>query len=206
MTDAIPPSQRRLRDARAAGLRPRSGLVSLAVVALLAAVAVTWVGPRAVAWIGSALEHAIAGGRVTPPDTGRFGALLVGLIACGVVLAVLVVARRPPERSLGVSPSLGEAPAWLTMISCIVAIMLLVAWMRPVIAAAARGVDVGEVAIAWHVWSTWIVRGLLALACVAAGLGVVERLVGARRLWLGLHLTRAEARERARASGERRRS
>ena len=82
---------------------------------------------------------------------------------------------------------------------------MLGAWLRPVVAAAARGVDVIDVAAAWQLWSTWIVRGLLALACVAAGLGTIERLVAARRLWLDLHLTREQAREQARASGERRR-
>src|SRR5690242_17581340 len=61
VSDMIPPSQRRLRDARAAGLRPRSPLWSLAVVASLGAMLLGWLGPRAVGWLGVALEHAVAG-------------------------------------------------------------------------------------------------------------------------------------------------
>jgi hypothetical protein len=83
--------------------------------------------------------------------------------------------------------------------------VLLGAVLRPVVAAAARGVDVADVSGAWRLWSSWLGRGLLSLAAVAALLGVIERLVSARVLWQGLHLTRAQARERARASGERRR-
>jgi hypothetical protein len=205
VTARIAPSQRRLRDARAAGLRPRSSLLSLAGLAMSAALAIAWLGPRAIGWFATALELALAGGHVPPPDTGMFGAVLLGLLACGTVVAVLVVGRRPTPRSLGVSSALGEVPPWLTVLSSIAAIVLLGAWLRPVVAAAARGVDVGDVATAWRLWSTWIGRGLLALACVAVGLGLLERFIAGRRLWLGLHLTRAEARERARASGERRR-
>ncbi len=205
MPDLIAPSQRRLRDARAAGLRPRSPLLSLAGLAVIGAMAVAWLGTRPIWWLGAALEHAFAGRDLPLPDAQAFGGMLLALLAIGTVLAVVLLGPRPTPRSLGVSPALGGVPTWLTMLSCLAAIALLGASLRPVVAAAARGVDVGDIAVAWKLWTTWIVRGLLALACVAALLGVVERLVSARRLWLGLHLTRDQARDRARASGERRR-
>lgn len=205
MSDLIAPSQRRLRDARAAGLRPRSPLWSLATVALLGAMGLAWIGPRAIGWLAAALERAFAGGDLPSPDAATCSAWLLGLLACGTAVAVVVAGRRSTPRSLGVSPALGEVPAWLSVLTSVAAVAVLGAWLRPVIAAAARGTDVADVTAAWQLWSTWIVRALLTLACVAVVLGVFERLVAARRLWLGLHLTRAQAREQARASGERRR-
>ncbi|WP_106395186.1 hypothetical protein [Enhygromyxa salina] len=86
------------------------------------------------------------------------------------------------------------------------ALVLVAGGLLPALAGAARSVDaeLGGGASLWVVWAGWIGRGLLTLALVAALVGVIERLVSARRLWQGLHLTRAQARERARASGDRR--
>jgi hypothetical protein len=182
-------------------------MLGLAVVALLGAGLLAWLGARAPAWLGRSLERAFVGAEPIPPspDATLFTMLLLGLLGSCAAITVIVAGRRPSPRSLGVSPTLGEIPPWLTLASCIVAIVLLGAWLRPVLAAAARGVDVAGVSGAWLLWSTWLGRGLLGLAVVATVLGVIERLISARSLWQGLHLTRAQASERARASGERRR-
>jgi hypothetical protein len=203
--DMLPPNQGRLRDARAAGLRPRSSMLSLAAVALLGTGLLAWLGARTPGWLAASLERAFVGVEPPTPDATLCTMLLLGLLGSCALVAVIAAGRRPSPRSLGVSPTLGEIPPWLTLASCIVAIVLLGAWLRPVIAAAARGVDVAGVAGAWLLWSTWLGRGLLGLAVVATVLGVIERLISARSLWQGLHLTRAQASERARASGERRR-
>jgi hypothetical protein len=205
VSDLVPPNQGRLRDARVAGLRPRSPMLGLAVVAMLGAATLAWLGARAPAWLAAALERAFVGAEPGLPDSSLFAILLLGLLGSCAVAAVMLAGRRQTPRSLGVSPMLGEIPPWLTLTSCIVAIVLLGAWLRPVVAAAARGVDVSGVDGAWLLWSTWLGRGLVSLAAVAAGIGVIERLASARLVWQGLHLTRAQARERARASGERRR-
>jgi hypothetical protein len=205
VSEMVPPNQGRLRDARAAGLRPRAPMLSLAIVALLGTGTLAWLGARAPEWLAAALERAFVGASPAAPDASLCATLLLGLLGtCAAVLAI-VSSRRPTPRSLGVSPTLGEIPPWLTFVSCLVGLALLAAWLRPVVAAAARGVDVGGVDGTWRLWSTWLGRGLLSVAVVAAGLGVIERLISARLIWQGLHLTRAQARERARASGERRR-
>lgn len=182
-------------------------MLGLAVVALLGAGLLAWLAARAPAWLGRSLERAFVDAEpISPfPDATLFTMLLLGLLGSCAAITVIVAGRRPSARSLGVSPTLGEIPPWLTLLSCIVALVLLGAWLRPVVAAAARGVDVAGVSGAWLLWSTWIGRGLLSLAVVAAVLGVIERLISARLVWQGLHLTRAQARERGRASGERRR-
>jgi hypothetical protein len=205
VSDLLPPNQGRLRDARVAGLRPRSPMLALALVALLGAGTLGWLAARAPAWLAAALERAFHGAELVAPDASLCAALLLGLLGGCAAVAMLVADRRKTPRSIGVSPTLGEIPAWLTVVTCVVALVLLGGWLRPVVAAAARGVDVSGVDGAWALWSTWLGRGLLSLAVIAAGLGVIERLVSARLLWQGLHLTRAQARERARASGERRR-
>jgi hypothetical protein len=180
-------------------------MLSLAIVALLGTATLAWLGARAPEWLAAALEQAFIGASPAAPDASLCAMLLLGLLGtCAAVLAI-VTSRRPTSRSLGVSPTLGEIPPWLTLVSCLVGLALLAAWLRPVVAAAARGVDVGGVDGAWQLWTTWLGRGLLSVAVVAAGLGVIERLISARLIWQGLHLTRARARERARASGERRR-
>jgi hypothetical protein len=205
VSDLVPPNQGRLRDARAAGLRPRSSMLGLAAVALLGTGLLGWLGARAPAWLAASLQRAFVGAEPTAPDATLCTMLLLGLLGSCAAIAVIVAGRRPSPHSLGVSPTLGEIPAWLMLVSCVAALVLLGAWLRPVVAAAARGVDVAGVSGAWLLWSAWLGRGLLSLAVVAALLGVIERLISARLLWQGLHLTRAQARERARASGERRR-
>lgn len=181
-------------------------MLGLAVIALLGAGLLAWLGARAPAWLGWALERAFSVDALpTGPDAMVCTMLLLGLLGGCAAITLMVAGRRPSPRSLGVSPTLGEIPSGLTLVSCVVALVLLVAILRPVVAAAARGVDVAGVSSAWLLWSTWLGRGLLSLAAVAALLGVIERLISARLLWQGLHLTRVQARERARASGERRR-
>lgn len=179
-------------------------MLGLAAVALLGAGVLAWVGARAPAWLGVSLERAFDGSKPNVgPDATLCTMLLLGLLGSLAAIAVLVAGRRPSPRSLGVSPTLGEIPIWMTLITCIAALVLLGVALRPVVAAAARGVDVAGVSGAWVLWSTWLGRGLLSLAIVAGLLGVIERRISARLLWQGLHLTRAQARERARASGER---
>lgn len=179
-------------------------MLGLAAVALLGAAVLAWCGARAPAWLGMSLERAFDGREpIVGPNATLSAMLLLGLLGALTAIAVLVAGRRPSPRSLGVSATLGEIPSWMTLISCVAALAVLGVALRPVVAASARGVDVADVSGAWALWSTWLGRGLLSLAIVAGLLGVLERLVSARLLWQGLHLTRAQARERARASGER---
>lgn len=199
----LPPSPRRQRDARAAGLRAHSPLLALAGAAGLTWGALEllarW-GPGALAL---ALARAFEGG--PPPQIDSAGATLglIGLLG-GALVLLLSLGRRPSPRSLGVSPALGEIPAWVAMLGCVAALVLLAALLRPSVAASARAVD-AELHTLWLTWWTWLGRGLAAVVGVALGLGLIERLVSARLLWQGLHLTREQARARARASGERRR-
>jgi hypothetical protein len=198
---SVPPSQLRLRDARAAGLRPRSRSLALAGVALLSMAALGRFGSRAPAWIGAALERAFTNTELALPDPSlAFAMLLVLLASLAGAAAMFQGWRRSPGR-LGVDADLGEIPPWLALASCVTALVLALAWLRPALAGAARSVDATGVSALWLVWSRWLGRGLLTLALVAASVGVLERLASARRLWQGLHLTRAQAREHARARG-----
>jgi hypothetical protein len=119
------------------------------------------------------------------------------------IAAWLIVDRRARPSSLGVSPSLGEIPPMMSLVLAAIALLAVLASVRAGVAAAARAVDAPGLDALWCVWSSWLRRALLSVAVICAGLGVVERLLAARRLWLGLHLTRAAAREQARAAGHR---
>jgi hypothetical protein len=205
-----------LREARAAGLRPRAPTLHLASAALLVWLVVHTLGSRAPAWLDARLAAALDGSapevgvRLVPTlgpalDPVVVGAISIAVLVGGAALVRMAAGRRVSPRALGVSPSIGEIPAWLSLASCVAALGLLGAWLRPALAGAARSVDAPGPGALAAVWGAWLSRGLLALALVAAAVGVIERLVSARRLWQGLHLTRAQARERARASGETRR-
>jgi hypothetical protein len=187
-------------------LRPRAPALVLAGWALILWAVVERLAPRAPAWLGARLEGAFAGQDPALGLDPRPLALgLLALLGVGAGVALVFGGRRSSPRSLGVSTRLGEIPPWLALGSCVAALVVLVANLRPALAGAARSVDAGGVSALWGVWFGWLGRGLLALAAVAAALGVIERLASARSLWQGLHLTRTQARERARASGERRR-
>lgn len=203
MAASVPPSEQRQRAARAAGLRPRSRSLGLAGVALLVLVILASLAARAPVWIGAALERAFTHTGPGLPDPSLGAAALLVLLATLGAAALVSQGRRHSRRKLGVDAELGEIPPWVALGSCVTALLLALAWLRPALAGAARSVDVAGVSGLWLVWTRWLGRGLLTLALVAASVGVLERLVSARRLWQGLHLTRAQARERARASGAR---
>ncbi|PRP90924.1 hypothetical protein ENSA5_59990 [Enhygromyxa salina] len=209
MSAGVPPSQRRLRSARAAGLRPRSrGLVLAGLALIVWAVfgPLAGLGAGAPAWLGAALDGAFAGRVPVPPDPAPLAAALAALLGGGGIAVVVLGGRRRSRRELGVDPEIGEIPPGLGLAWCVGALVLVAGGLLPALAGAARSVDaeLGGGASLWVVWAGWSGRGLLTLALVAALVGVIERLVSARRLWQGLHLTRAQARERARASGDRR--
>lgn len=206
MTASIPPSPRRRAAARAAGLRPRSRLWVLGGVAAGLAVALARGWSRAVAWLDSRLAAAVAGTELEPSAAV---AAVVGLLAL-VVAAVGVCALtrpRPGGHEPGLDEDLDEISGGLRLAMGVAALALVLGSVRGVAASAARAVDVGiepgALAGLATVWQAWVGRTLTALAVVALGLGVIERLASARRLWQGLHLTPAEARDRARARSRR---
>ncbi|KIG14205.1 hypothetical protein DB30_06954 [Enhygromyxa salina] len=192
-----------MRDARAAGLRPRSPSLALALAALVCLAILAGLRARAPGWIGAALERAFTQTEPALPDPSLAAAALLGVLATLASAAMLFHGRRASRRRLGVVVEVGEIPPWVALGSCVTALVLTLVWLRPAVAGAARCVDTPGLAGLWSVWSGWLGRGLLALALVAASVGVFERLVSARRLWQGLHLTRTQQRERARASGAR---
>lgn len=154
------------------------------------------------------LRQALAGSmRGEAPGLPSAGVPALGL---GLLLAVLagwltlLAARGPSAREPGLRPSLDEIPGAQRGLLCVVALALALAGLRAGLAAAARAVDAPlapEPVL--RLWSSWGLRALVVLACAVACLGVIERLASARRLWQGLHLTPAQARERARALGHR---
>lgn len=201
----IPPSPRRLRAAQKAGLRPRSASMVLAGLAVGAWIIIDQLLPRAAGWLARALERGMDGaGPLTAASPTSAAALLIGLGLGAAALALLSLGRRRAQARLEVDPGAGEIPPWLALTSCALALLLLVVWLRPALAGAARSVDAPGLGPLWIVWTRGLGRGLLALAAVSAAVGVLERLVSAHRLWQGLHLTRAQARARARAAGDRR--
>ncbi|PRP95235.1 hypothetical protein ENSA7_75490 [Enhygromyxa salina] len=164
---------------------------------------VAGLGVHAPAWIEAALERAFTQTGPALPDPSLAAAALLGLLATLAGAAMLLHGRRQSRRKLGVEREHGEIPSWVALGSCAAALVVALVWLRSAPAAAARSVDVAGVAGLWAVWSGWLGRGLLVVALVAAGAGVIERLVSARQLWQGLHLTRTQQRARARASGSR---
>lgn len=201
MPELLPPSRRRIRAARALGLRPRSGLLPLAAVALLLA-SLVGLWPWVVGWLSDQLARAFAGSFALDMSTlvASAGAGLLVLLAVGMIAAVSSAPRAGARRALGVAPEAARTPPWLTLALVIAALTLIAIASHGALAGAARSVDASPEALT-HAWLAWLRRGLLALAVVAAGVGAIERQLSARRLWRALHQTPAQAREEARASG-----
>jgi hypothetical protein len=182
-------------------MRPRSGLLLLASLALLL-VALLELRPLAVRWLSDQL--ALAFTRPLALDslglTVGSGVVALALLGLGLVLAVSVGPRARARQALGVSPDAGQLPPWIAMLLVAAALSLIVIASRGALAGAARSVDASPEALA-HAWLAWVRRGLLTLAGVAGCVGLIERQLSARQLWLALHQTPAQAREEARASG-----
>jgi hypothetical protein len=199
----LPPSRKRAHAAWALGLRPRSGHLLLAAFALLlASLLEQW--PSVARWLSDRLVLAFT--RPLTVDVASLavgsGVVLLGLLGLGGVAAVSWAPRRRALRALGVAPAAERIPAWISLALVSVALALIVVSSRGLLAGAARSVDASPEALT-HAWIAWARRGLLTLAVVTAGIGMIERRLSARRLWRGLHQTPAQAREEARASGGR---
>lgn len=203
MAELLPPSRKRVRAARALGLRPRSGLLMLSAVALLL-VALLELRPLAVGWLSDQLVLAFRDPLAldTASLTASLGVVLLALLGVASMLAAGVRSDARAREPLHIPPRAEQLPGLITVTLVGVALILIVIASRGALAAAARSVDASPEALA-HVWLAWVRRGLLTLAVVAACVGVIERQLSARRLWLALHLTPAQAREEARASGRR---
>lgn len=211
MSELLPPSPQRIRDARAQGLRPRSGLLVLAGLALTMW-ALLELEPVPIA--ASSLSRWLALGFAEP--LGRVEAIafgssdraslcvagLLGLLALLGASMIVGFGRAPARRKLQIAPGAESVPAGFAVLFCVAALGLGVVAGLPVLASAARSVDAGPQALT-VVWIAWARRGLLALALICAGVGVIERLVSDWSLWRALHSTRAQAREDARAAGRR---
>lgn len=181
-------------------------MLGLAAASLLVWAVFEWLAVRGPASLAAALAGAFGRAEAEPALAMDASHLAVGVyvvLVAATVTASLIVGRRPRPRGLGVSPSLGEISPSTSLVLGVLALLSLLAIMRVGLATAARAADAPGLDALWCVWSSWLRRALLAVAIICAGLGVVERLLGARRLWQGLHLTRAQAREQARASGRR---
>jgi hypothetical protein len=196
----LPPSPKRVRSARALGLRPRAGALTLAGVAL-GLTALLELVPHGVGWLSDQLGS-VARGSVTGVSWDRAAWSGVGLLLLlvGLTIPVVIMApRRRARRSFDVGPEIETIPVGFMVGLVVVAIVVITASSQAAIAGAARSVDASAGALA-SVWLAWIRRGLLALAAAALGVGVIERLLSARQLWQGLHQTQAQAR-RERRSG-----
>lgn len=197
-----------MRRARAAGLRPRSAYLKLATAAGLATLALEGLARRAPGALRDQLAGALTGEparlEVTPlVELARLAGLgLLALFAAALIVLALR-GRRPRARELGVDPELGEIHPALGLGLCAGALMLGALVLRPSLAGAARAVD-ADLAGLISLWTLAPRRALLGLVAIAAGLGVIERLASARRLWQGLHMTPEQAREDARGEGRRR--
>jgi hypothetical protein len=178
-------------------------LLGIAAVALGCVGALASLGSHAVAWLGVTLRQAFTGVAPSLPAPSLPAVTLLVVLVCLGAVTLIAQGRRRSRNQLGVHTDLVEVRSWVTLGLCVTALALALIWLRPALAGAARSVDAAGVSGLWLVWSRWLGRGLLTLALVAASVGVLERLASARRLWQGLHLTRAQARERARASGAR---
>jgi hypothetical protein len=194
------PTPKRIREARAVGLRPRSRALTLAGLAAAASMLLGF-APRARVALATGLEIAFAG----PPEIARLErsvhagscALLLGvLLTVGVLAAARFGPRHRARRAFGVSPELEILPPAAAMLACGLALILAIAAGLPSLAGAARAVD-AEPELLATVWLVWVRRALLSLAMIAAGIGLLERRIAARRLWQGLHQTPTQARPRS---------
>lgn len=199
----LPPSRKRVRAARALGVRPRSGLLMLAAVASLL-VALLELRPHAERWLSDQLALAFTRGLAldSASSTASLGVVLLALLGAASMIAVGVRSHARAHEAIHIPPRAEQLSGWITVTLVGLAVVSIVIASRGALAAAARSVDASPEALA-HVWSDWVRRGLLTLAVVAACVGVIERQLSARRLWLALHQTPAQAREEARASGRR---
>ncbi len=189
-----PPGPGRLQAARASGLRPRSGWLVLAVLALALArlVPANLEGPAA--WLDHRLARAFdpsPSDLLGNPVHGSWLALATGsLVALAAVRAIagsrarLVPAIDAARAQIPIATRIG-----LTCLGLVLALGLL----GPVVAAAAHGVDVPPSSLATF-WLAWLRRALLSVAVCAGLLGVLERIASAKQLWLALHLSPEQAR------------
>ncbi|NVB36912.1 hypothetical protein G6O69_03660 [Pseudenhygromyxa sp. WMMC2535] len=210
MPERSPPDRRRRDQARAAGFRPRSRWWGLAGVAaglsLLGGAAAR--GPEELArWLDAVFfaTDETSGG-LWRPELPALALALLAALAAGLVLAAVWATRkkRRATAGLGAHARLDPRLPWLpAAASCALALTIVLAALRPALAGAARSVDAGAGGLI-SLWTEWTWRGLWLLLGVSAGLGALERLASARRLWQGLHLTRAQARARAQARGRKR--
>lgn len=188
-----PPGPGRLRAARAAGLRPRSSWLPLALLALALALLIPTTLDDPAAWFAHLLARAFepsAIDRLTLPRVGPGIALVIGAL-----IAVVLVRSGPRQPLLPpIDARRARIPIAtriaLTGLGSILALWLL----APVVAAAARSVD-GTSASLVSFWLFWLRRALLVLAGCAGLLAVLEWLASARQLWLALHLNPEQVRE-----------
>lgn len=119
--------------------------------------------------------------------------LLLVLAGVGVLALVLVLARGrvrldPPIRAMRRDASS------LARVGLLASGVVLLVWLgMPLLAGASRVVDATGSAMLAS-WCAWLRRGVLGLLVAGLVIGIVERLIAARRLWLALHLDAAQAR------------
>jgi hypothetical protein len=192
---SLAPDARRARAARAAGLQARGPRLVLVPLALSLAWWVEEVHVQGLAeWLAARLA-AVFVERVEPRALAASLASLVSplllVLAAASVLALVLVRGRarldPPIRPL-------RGMSSLVRVGLLASAVVLLAWLGlPLLAAASRVVDASGSAML-AAWCAWLRRGLLGLLVAGLVLGVVERLLAARRLWLALHLDPAQAR------------
>ncbi len=187
MPGPLPPSQERVRRARALGVRPSSTLLVLAGIALGCA-ALLELAPVLGEWLSDQLRSALGGGSPRPRSglAGACGVLLLGLLGGLVMAIVLVGSRRRGRARLRVEPEAAMVPGSVLVVVVAVGVVLVVALNLGLVAGAARAVDASGEGLQ-VVWFAWLRRALLSVCAVAAGGGVIERLLSARRLWVALH-------------------
>ncbi len=202
----LPPSAKRARSARALGLRPRSGLLTLAGIASIFG---ALLGPRpiVVQWLSNQLNSVFSqphsGLAAGPGLADGSAAGLLALLGALTIAVVAVAPRRRARRALDVGPEAETIPVGVAVVLTLAATLVIVALDLPLLAGAARSADATTGALA-TVWIAWIRRGLFALAVGAAAVGLIERRISGRRLWRGLHQTLAQARREARSASARR--
>jgi hypothetical protein len=190
-----PPGPGRLRAARAAGLRPRSNWLPLALLALALALLVPETLDDPAAWFADQLARAFDPAGIDGLALPRFGpgfALVIG------ALVAVALVRAGPRQGGSLVPAIDARRARipiatriaLTGLGTILALWLL----APVVAAAARSVDASPASLV-SFWLVWLRRTLLVLAGAAGLLAALEWLASAKQLWLALHLTPEQVRE-----------
>ena len=195
---SIAPDARRVRAARAAGLQARGPRLVLVPPALALA---WWLDETRVQALGEWLAARLAAAfveRVEPrglaAELGDLaGSLVLVLASVGVLALVLVLARGrvrldPPIRAMRRDASS------LARVGLLASGVVLLVWLgMPLLAGASRVVDASGAAML-ATWCAWLRRGVIGLLVAGLVIGIVERLIAARRLWLALHLDHAQAR------------